>query len=106
MVECPLPSGAEVVQSNGAERAADDATDQQNQDPISGDWGRVWWSHQDILDDKIVFFGTEIPEGKSEFHTLLRIELPGKVQVNPVRMEGMYSKLIRGYSQSAELTIK
>ncbi|MBX9667742.1 MAG: hypothetical protein K2X93_09000 [Candidatus Obscuribacterales bacterium] len=102
-VECPLPSGAEVVQSRGAEVAAGE--DSANEG-IYGEWGNSWWSHQDVLDDKIVFFGTSIPQGKKEFFTLLRMELPGKVQLNPVTLEGMYTKLIRGYTQSEELTIK
>lgn len=104
IVECPLPSGAEVVQSSGASQAVD--TSDNATESISGDWGQYWWSHQDVLDDKIVFFGTTIPSGKKEFHTLLRMELPGKVNCNPVTLEGMYTKLIRGYTVSEELTIK
>jgi alpha-2-macroglobulin len=104
IVECPLPSGAEVVQSNGASNAVD--TSENSTESISGDWGRYWWSHQDVLDDKIVFFGTTIPAGKKEFHTLLRMELPGKVNCNPVTLEGMYTKLIRGYTTSEQLNIK
>lgn len=103
IVECPLPSGAEVVRSAGAAGAVDDDGSAES---IAGDWGRHWWSHQDVLDDKIVFFGTTVPQGKKQFHTLLRMELPGKVNVNPVTLEGMYTKLIRGYTQSEELSIK
>jgi uncharacterized protein YfaS (alpha-2-macroglobulin family) len=103
IVECPLPSGAEVVKSAGAQEAVDEGSADAT---ISGDWGGTWWSHQDILDDKIVFFGTTVPEGKKEFSTLLRMELPGKVNVNPVSLAGMYTKLIRGYTKSEELTIK
>jgi uncharacterized protein YfaS (alpha-2-macroglobulin family) len=104
IVECPLPSGAEVVKSRGAQQAVDEGSD--SSATISGDWGGTWWSHQDILDDKIVFFGTTIPAGKKEFSCLLRMELPGKVNVNPVSLAGMYTKLIRGYTVSEELTIK
>lgn len=104
IVECPLPSGAEVVQSNGANEATTESGT--NTESVSGDWGNYWWSHQDVLDDKIVFFGTTIPAGKKEFHTLLRMELPGKVNCNPVTLEGMYTKLIRGYTVSEQLTIK
>lgn len=102
IVECPLPSGAEVVKSSGAQQAVDEG----NEATISGDWAGSWWSHQDILDDKIVFFGTTVPQGKKEFSCLLRMELPGKVNVNPVSLAGMYTKLIRGYTSSEELNIK
>jgi len=104
IVECPLPSGAEVVKSSGAQNAISE--EDSTNETISGDWGGYWWSHQDVLDDKIVFFGTTVPEGKKEFCTLLRMELPGKVNVNPVSLAGMYTKLIRGFTKSEELTIK
>lgn len=80
--------------------------DSENESGIEGDWGSPWWSHQDILDDKMVFFGTQLNQGKSEFHTLLRMELPGDVQLNPVTLDGMYSNMIHGYSQPRELQIK
>ncbi|MBU6452684.1 MAG: carboxypeptidase regulatory-like domain-containing protein [Cyanobacteria bacterium REEB67] len=94
ILEADLPSGAEVVQSENQ----DAAVSKDNEDTIQGDWGTPWWTHQDILDDKIVYFGTSLHEGKSEFTTLLRMELPGKVQINPVKLEGMYSKAIKAFS--------
>lgn len=101
MVESPLPSGAEVVESHKSEEM-----DGQNGGAVvEGDWGTPWWTHQDVLDDRIVFFGTDMPAGKSEFHTLLRMELPGNVQLNPVTFEGMYTKSVRGYSMFDALHI-
>jgi uncharacterized protein YfaS (alpha-2-macroglobulin family) len=101
IVESPLPSGAEVVQSHKSEELEGAG----GGSAIEGDWGSPWWTHQDVLDDRIVFFGTEMPAGKSEFHTLLRMELPGEVQLNPVSFEGMYTKNVRGYSMLDALKI-
>ncbi|CAN5214349.1 hypothetical protein BH11CYA1_BH11CYA1_17760 [soil metagenome] len=101
IVEANLPSGAEVVDSKnqantveGGEEAA-----------VEGDWGRPWWTHQDILDDKIVYFGSNVPIGKSQFTTLLRMELPGRVKVNPAMLAGMYTKNIKGYTKVDRLNI-
>lgn len=108
MLECPLPSGAEIVESNNADQAVTEGEEESGtpeDETISGDWGNQWWTHQDILDDKIVFFGTTLSQGKNEFHTLLRMELPGTLNVNPVRMEGMYTKMVRSYSQADSLSI-
>lgn len=105
IVECPLPSGAEVVKDSARDENVGDSENESGSG-IEGDWGSPWWSHQDILDDKMVFFGTQINQGKSEFHTLLRMELPGDVQLNPVTLDGMYSNMIHGYSQPRELHIK
>jgi uncharacterized protein YfaS (alpha-2-macroglobulin family) len=100
MLECGLPSGAEVVQETSQ-------TDSVNSDESRmGDWDRAWWTHQDILDDRIVFFVTSLREGKAEFNTLLRMEMPGKFQINPIKMEGMYTNKVRGYSELGYVTVK
>ncbi|HEY9785641.1 MAG TPA: MG2 domain-containing protein, partial [Candidatus Obscuribacterales bacterium] len=101
IVDTPLPSGAEVVEDN-RESSLESET---GGTVIEGDWGTPWWTHQDVLDDKIVFFGTNLPQGKSEFHTLLRMELPGTIQINPVSLEGMYTKNVRGYSALDSLRV-
>lgn len=101
MVQAALPSGAEVV-DDSADNAAEDS---ENTPGIQGDWGNNWWTHQDILDDRIVYFGATLPQGKSEFHTMIRLELPGNIQVNPVSLEGMYTNQVRGYSALDSLYI-
>jgi uncharacterized protein YfaS (alpha-2-macroglobulin family) len=102
MVEACLPSGAEVVQDSSKEGNIE--SEVQNNAPL-GDWGEPWWTHQDVLDDRIVYFGASLKPGQSEFATLLRMELPGKVGVPPVSMEGMYTKAVRGLSNLDVLKI-
>jgi hypothetical protein len=98
-LEAALPSGAEVVKDS-RENTADESTNK-----MEGDWSAPWWTHEDVLDDRIVYFGKSVPAGKSEFHTMLRMELPGSIQVNPVSLEGMYSDKIRAYSALNSLQI-
>jgi uncharacterized protein YfaS (alpha-2-macroglobulin family) len=113
-VESALPSGAEVVQdsresniqsesSTGAQAGVQISS---NDSRTSTDWQTPWWTHQDVLDDKVVYFGALIARGDSEFHTMLRMELPGTVEVMPATLEGMYSNQIRAYSSLDQLTIK
>jgi len=102
IVEAALPSGAEVVESHDQANAVEEDSASST---IDGDWGRPWWTHQDVLDDKIVYFGTNLREGKSEFTTLLRMELPGRVNVNPAMLAGMYTKGIKGFSNVDRLNI-
>ncbi len=104
MLEAPLPSGAEVVDSNDEEAYAGEESGEESS--YEGDWGYRWWTHQDVLDDRIVFFGTTLPAGKSEFHTLLRMEIPGKLNVDPVSIEGMYTKKVRAYSSLDSLKVR
>lgn len=94
LIEAPLPSGGEVISNDPRENLVDGA----NND-IEGDWGDWWWTHQDILDDKIAFFVSSLPAGKSTTHALVRMELPGEFQLTPVQLEGMYSKSVRAYSK-------
>jgi len=100
MLECALPSGAEVVQDGSEAQAVN------SEESAMGDWNRAWWTHQDVLDDRIVFFVTHLQPGKSEFNTLLRMEMPGKFQINPIKMEGMYTNKVRGYSELGTVTVK
>lgn len=101
MVDAALPSGAEISSNNsdgGAEMPA-------SEESPEGYAMNYWWSHQDVLDDRIVFFANELPAGKCEFQALLRMEMPGKFNVNPVTFEGMYTKAVRGYSSGDRVVV-
>jgi uncharacterized protein YfaS (alpha-2-macroglobulin family) len=102
LLEAYLPSGAEVVQDSTKEDLIEANGDK---DSVQGDWGCAWWSHQDILDDRIVFFSTDLKQGKSEFSTLVRMEMPGTYQINPLRLEGMYAKNVRAYSNLDKIQV-
>lgn len=103
-VEAPLPSGAEVISDQGQ---IETVNPEMNGEAPSYDDAQInyWWTHQDILDDRIVFFVTQMAAGQAQFQALLRMEMPGELNANPVTFEGMYTKAIRGYSSGAELKI-
>jgi uncharacterized protein YfaS (alpha-2-macroglobulin family) len=98
IVEAALPSGAEVIENDPRKNMVSQDDSGGDTSGITGDWGQWWWTHQDILDDRIVFFVTSMPPGKHEFWTMVRMEMPGKFQINPMSMEGMYTKKVRAYS--------
>lgn len=100
MVDAALPSGAEVTSKN-----SDVVEMPPGAGPNDAYSMNYWWSHQDILDDRIVFFANELPAGKCEFQSLLRMEMPGKFNVNPVTFEGMYTKAVRGYSTGDRIIV-
>jgi hypothetical protein len=104
MLEAALPSGAEVA-DKGIEDQNLESEDGAHNEGYEGDWAMPWWTHQDVLDDRIVFFCTSLKAGKSEFHTMLRMESPGSLNVDPVSIEGMYTKKVRGYSELDSLTV-
>lgn len=95
ILEAALPSGGEVVSNDPRESLLQESDEEA---AISGDWGNWWWAHQDILDDQVVMFANSVPAGKSEFHALVRMEMPGTFQMNPVKLEGRYSQRVKAYS--------
>jgi hypothetical protein len=106
-IEAALPSGAEVVKDSresSVENPNENGTSEDGT-KIEGDWSMPWWTHEDVLDDRIVYFGASLPQGQSEFHSMLRMELPGKLEVLPITLEGMYSDKIRAYSGLDELQV-
>lgn len=106
MLDVSLPSGGEVISNDPRESQLDqNAQDNQNTSDFQFDWGTWWWSHQDIMDDRVVMFASRIPAGKSEFHALVRMELPGHFQMNPIKLNGMYTKRIQAYSNLDQLEV-
>jgi alpha-2-macroglobulin len=104
VVDAALPSGAEVVSNESSVNQELDAGAGENPDEDASAFS-YWWTHQDILDDRIVFFVTNMRTGRSEFQALLRMEMPGKFNVVPVSFEGMYSKAVRGYSAADQVLV-
>jgi uncharacterized protein YfaS (alpha-2-macroglobulin family) len=102
MLDIALPSGGEVISNDPRDSQLDQ--DVTNND-FQSDWANWWWSHQDILDDRVVMFASQVPVGKSEFHALVRLELPGRFQMNPVRLNGMYTQRIQAYSTLDSLEV-
>jgi uncharacterized protein YfaS (alpha-2-macroglobulin family) len=100
MVEAYLPSGGEVL-STPPRLAQDEDT----AGILSENDHWYWWSHQDILDDRITFFAGEMPSGTARFTSFIRMEMPGKFNVNPVNMEGMYTNKVHARSAAHTITV-
>lgn len=104
-LNAPLPSGAEVVENDQRADSAEEETEGGTKENSGYDWGNWWWTHQDVMDDHIAFFVTQLPGDKREFHQMVRMEIPGKFQMNPVTLEGMYTKHVRAHSQADVITV-
>lgn len=103
IIEIPLPSGAEVVKNDAKEQIARSQKSRSGSDAyLYGSW---WWDHQDIMDDHLAYFASSYNMGKSEIRTMVRMELPGKFQMNPVSLEGMYTNNVHGYSEANEIEV-
>jgi uncharacterized protein YfaS (alpha-2-macroglobulin family) len=89
-IECPSPSNCHI-----AERADDEYMD---------DWS-WWWSSTVIRDDRIAFFSTSLPKGKSKITYLMRAESPGLSHALSVMVRNMYDQADRVDSGETPLTV-
>jgi hypothetical protein len=97
MVEEPLPSGAEVTSQDPQQLTGDG-----EENTYWWDW---FWVEQDVRDNRITFFNTELPQGKHEFVYLFRPEIPGEFSVPPTQVEEMYDPRQR-FGQSLSRTLQ
>lgn len=100
MIEQPLPSGAEVLRESVALSWPEATLKGQEKESYS-----YCWSHQDILDDRVVVFSPQLNAGKYQFDTIMRMEMPGTFNIRPVNLEAMYTKKFRGYSMAADIQV-
>ncbi|HEY9792916.1 MAG TPA: MG2 domain-containing protein [Candidatus Obscuribacterales bacterium] len=105
ILEAPLPSGAEVVQNDSRANAKEDGNNNDNNQEESPFSYNMWWTHQDVMDDHLAFFVTDFGRGKAEINQMVRMEIPGTFQMNPITLQGMYSKSVRAYSQADALKV-
>ncbi|MDX2272275.1 MAG: MG2 domain-containing protein [Cyanobacteriota bacterium] len=98
MLEEPLASGVEVL-------SQDPRTLTDGGDPSRYGWD-WFWTHQEIRDNRITFFATELPRGSHEFVYLFRPEIPGQFSIPPAHAEEMYNPAqVYGQSSSQSLTV-
>ncbi len=94
VVEDPLPAGAEGIDTSLATTSVVEQqpeltrTDRRN--PWSGDYGRWYFSHTELRDEKAVLFATYLPKGTYEYTYTMRASLPGEYRVIPTHAEQMY----------------
>lgn len=105
MVEAALPSGGEVLRTPPS---VDQKLPGQKADKAGAveETAWFWWTHQDILDDRIAFFSSSLPAGKNEFRAFIRVEMPGKFNINPVTMEAMYTDKVHARSTAHTIVVK
>ena len=94
VVEDPFPAGSEGIDTSLATTSVVEQqpeltrTDRRN--PWSGDYGRWYFSHTELRDEKAVLFATYLPKGTYEYTYNVRASLPGEYRVIPTHAEQMY----------------
>jgi uncharacterized protein YfaS (alpha-2-macroglobulin family) len=84
MVEDPIPAGFSVISKS-----------------IKSNY----WTHWEVLDDRVVFFVTSVPKGKLYIEYDLRAERLGEYWSRQAKASLMYDSDIRGNSAEAKLII-
>ncbi len=102
LIEAPIPSGAEILNNKDARQ---NSLNEQNNNTKANYIN--WWTHQDILDDKISFFATSLicDEKPKVFEFMFRPEISGKFNIKPAHLEGMCTKQIKVFSKADILEV-
>lgn len=104
VVEDHLPSGFEVVDSEGMQMAVS-----RGEETIKGRKGRAWkrpWWHREVHGDKVAFFATSLGKGRYRTTYFLRAEMPGALHVMPTQVFGMYEPEAGGSSAESRVTVR
>ncbi|HZE63077.1 MAG TPA: MG2 domain-containing protein [Pyrinomonadaceae bacterium] len=92
MLEDPIPSGAEQVESVG----------NLNLDYTSGyDWSD-WYSSREFRDNRTVFF-LDYFGGSTTFQYAIRVQVPGQFRIAPARAELMYRPAVQSNTASGRM---
>jgi len=94
VVEDPFPAGAEGIDASLAttsvvEQGAE-LTRTDRRSPWWWDYGRWYFSHTEMRDEKAVLFAPFLPKGTYEYTYTIRASLPGEFRVIPTHAEQMY----------------
>ncbi len=89
VIDVPLPAGLEAIDRSLAIHAGPAPI------PNAGDDDSPW-HHQEIRDDRVVFFVNELPPGTHRFRYLARATTRGRFVLPPARAEEMYAPEIFG----------
>ncbi len=90
----PLPAGLEAVDPALAGSAADDGTS--SSQTGRGWWRRRWYDHDNLRDDRVEVFASDLQGGVHEYAYTARATTPGSFAAPPTRAEEMYAPDISG----------
>ncbi len=122
MIEDKLPAGLEAVNTNLSKDSCNGGGgypipyvryegDMAIMPPTGNDgicsfYQGDYTDHQDLLDDRVAMFRTNLPAGDYEFSYFARAVTPGTYQANPAVTNMMYAPEINGNSASGTITIQ
>ena len=92
MLEDPIPSGAEQLDSVGNLQL----------DYTSGDWSS-WYSAREFRDQRTVFF-LDYFDGDTTFQYAMRVQVPGEFVIAPARAELMYEPATNANTSSRTIS--
>jgi uncharacterized protein YfaS (alpha-2-macroglobulin family) len=96
-VACPLAAGFEPLNPNLETSAAEARPSNTTTNP--GDY-------QAFLDDKVIYYFRDMPEGTYDFFYRVRATTPGEFTHPPALAEMMYEQAVNGASNGATIAIK
>ncbi|MDR2851965.1 MAG: hypothetical protein LBV61_02735 [Burkholderiaceae bacterium] len=113
----PLPAGLEVLNPALAVTGALPKDPNDPNDPKAigqasrnggpyGDWSRTWYEHQNIRDDRVQAYASQLWEGVWNYVYVARATTPGVYTAPPAKAEEMYAPETFGHSSSDRVIVE
>ncbi len=96
VIEDPRPAGWEPVEQLSSSGYYGYAQDE----------GWAPWTRREVRDEKLVFFATSLPKGKTIWEYRMRAEIPGEFHSLPTAGYGMYAPQINGHAAERRVRIR
>ena len=105
----PIPAGFEIVNPKLAAGGQSLSQPPGATDPWAtrrqAYWNAVTWDHQEMRDDRVLWFADSMEGGTYELAYQARATIDGSFRVMPATIEAMYSPDVRGRTEMAAITI-
>ena len=98
VVEDYLPAGTEALDSSLATTSLVAGQPQLSRANDGNDWGRAYFTHTELRDEKAVLFADYLPAGVYEYTYTIRAIVPGEYRVIPTQATQMYFPEVFGRS--------
>jgi hypothetical protein len=91
----PIPAGFEVVNPKLAAGGQSKDSQPQTTDPWARRWGYVTWDHQELRDDRVLWFADRMSAGNYSMTYQARATIDGTFSAMPATVEAMYQPDVR-----------
>ncbi len=101
VIEDPLPACFEIIDSRLRTEAQPDIPGTEAED-----FARLYFSHREIRDDRLLLFADILPSGVHHYHYYVKVTSSGRFQLPALHASEMYHPEVNGNSAAQKVMVK